>query len=192
MAFSFTNPCVQGQIRAAWQTMSQTVMECGSLWIGMCVLTQVTKLNSVPAPSDKNMPFWNPPGEAFCVSVHYIAVTCLSAGRDEMKLLWVASFMALTFNDSYYTQSFCVMTHSVMQQFSKVSKLYLIGSHPDLCFFFLSAGSAYYDNVRPLAYPDADAVLICFDVSRPETLDSVTKKVSIMSTQQQGCVFFNC
>lgn len=42
----------------------------------------------------------------------------------------------------------------------------------------LPTGSAYYDNVRPLAYPDADAVLICFDVSRPETLDSVTKKVS--------------
>nr|XP_009489870.1 PREDICTED: rho-related GTP-binding protein RhoN [Pelecanus crispus] len=40
----------------------------------------------------------------------------------------------------------------------------------------LSAGSAYYDNVRPLAYPDSDAVLICFDISRPETLDSVLKK----------------
>lgn len=41
------------------------------------------------------------------------------------------------------------------------------------------AGSAYYDNVRPLAYPDSDAVLICFDISRPETLDSVLKKVSV-------------
>ena len=41
----------------------------------------------------------------------------------------------------------------------------------------LSTGSTYYDNVRPLAYPDADAVLICFDISRPETLDSVLKKV---------------
>lgn len=41
-----------------------------------------------------------------------------------------------------------------------------------------SAGSSYYDNVRPLAYPDSDAVLICFDISRPETLDSVIKKVS--------------
>ncbi|MGH0169581.1 UNVERIFIED_CONTAM: hypothetical protein FKN15_059713 [Acipenser sinensis] len=40
----------------------------------------------------------------------------------------------------------------------------------------LLGGSAYYDNVRPLAYPDSDAVLICFDVSRPETLDSVLKK----------------
>ncbi|KAL7373024.1 hypothetical protein ABVT39_026070 [Epinephelus coioides] len=39
-----------------------------------------------------------------------------------------------------------------------------------------TSGSAYYDNVRPLAYPDSDAVLICFDISRPETLDSVLKK----------------
>ncbi|KAI4894695.1 hypothetical protein NFI96_014365 [Prochilodus magdalenae] len=38
------------------------------------------------------------------------------------------------------------------------------------------ASSSYYDNVRPLAYPDSDAVLICFDISRPETLDSVLKK----------------
>lgn len=41
----------------------------------------------------------------------------------------------------------------------------------------LLSGSSYYDNVRPLAYPDSDAVLICFDISRPETLDSVLKKV---------------
>lgn len=47
-----------------------------------------------------------------------------------------------------------------------------------LFLLLLSAGSAYYDNVRPLAYPDSDAVLICFDISRPETLDSVLKKVS--------------
>ncbi|XP_063040768.1 rho-related GTP-binding protein RhoN [Engraulis encrasicolus] len=39
-----------------------------------------------------------------------------------------------------------------------------------------TSGSSYYDNVRPLAYPDSDAVLICFDISRPETLDSVLKK----------------
>ncbi|XP_024264734.2 rho-related GTP-binding protein RhoE [Oncorhynchus tshawytscha] len=39
-----------------------------------------------------------------------------------------------------------------------------------------TSGSPYYDNVRPLSYPDSDAVLICFDVSRPDTLDSVIKK----------------
>ncbi|NXO62366.1 RND3 protein, partial [Phainopepla nitens] len=42
--------------------------------------------------------------------------------------------------------------------------------------FVFPAGSPYYDNVRPLSYPDSDAVLICFDISRPETLDSVLKK----------------
>ncbi|XP_017584166.1 PREDICTED: rho-related GTP-binding protein Rho6, partial [Corvus brachyrhynchos] len=37
-------------------------------------------------------------------------------------------------------------------------------------------GSPYYDNVRPLCYSDSDAVLLCFDISRPETLDSAAKK----------------
>ncbi|NWZ09345.1 RND3 protein, partial [Agelaius phoeniceus] len=41
-----------------------------------------------------------------------------------------------------------------------------------------TSGSPYYDNVRPLSYPDSDAVLICFDISRPETLDSVLKKAT--------------
>ncbi|KAF3824475.1 hypothetical protein GH733_008760 [Mirounga leonina] len=44
--------------------------------------------------------------------------------------------------------------------------------------FVGSRRSPYYDNVRPLSYPDSDAVLICFDISRPETLDSVLKKAS--------------
>ncbi|XP_078394104.1 rho-related GTP-binding protein Rho6-like, partial [Cetorhinus maximus] len=39
-----------------------------------------------------------------------------------------------------------------------------------------TSGSPYYDNVRPLCYSDSDAVLVCFDVSRPETLDSAVKK----------------
>ncbi|KAI5097258.1 rho-related GTP-binding protein RhoN, partial [Silurus meridionalis] len=47
------------------------------------------------------------------------------------------------------------------------------GTNTPFCVF---TGSSYYDNVRPLAYPDSDAVLICFDISRPETLDSVPKK----------------
>ncbi|KAK4808657.1 hypothetical protein QYF61_020146 [Mycteria americana] len=50
---------------------------------------------------------------------------------------------------------------------------------PEIC-------SAYYDNVRPLAYPDSDAVLICFDISRPETLDSVLKKVLCGDEPGQG------
>ncbi|NXF40983.1 RND3 protein, partial [Nyctibius bracteatus] len=49
------------------------------------------------------------------------------------------------------------------------------------------AGSPYYDNVRPLSYPDSDAVLICFDISRPETLDSVLKKASWKGEIQEFC-----
>ncbi|XP_064895494.1 rho-related GTP-binding protein RhoN isoform X1 [Columba livia] len=51
-----------------------------------------------------------------------------------------------------------------------------------------TSGSAYYDNVRPLAYPDSDAVLICFDISRPETLDSVLKKGD-RAAQSSPCSF---
>ncbi|KAI5612212.1 Rho family GTPase 1 like, partial [Silurus asotus] len=36
--------------------------------------------------------------------------------------------------------------------------------------------SPYYDNVRPLCYSDSDAVLLCFDVSRPDTVESGLKK----------------
>ncbi|NXY26478.1 RND1 protein, partial [Atrichornis clamosus] len=43
-----------------------------------------------------------------------------------------------------------------------------------------TSGSPYYDNVRPLCYSDSDAVLLCFDISRPETLDSAAKKVGSM------------
>ncbi|XP_016104080.1 rho-related GTP-binding protein Rho6-like [Sinocyclocheilus grahami] len=39
-----------------------------------------------------------------------------------------------------------------------------------------TSGSPYYDNVRPLCYSDADAVLLCFDISRPETVESSLKK----------------
>ncbi|XP_016113286.1 rho-related GTP-binding protein Rho6-like [Sinocyclocheilus grahami] len=38
------------------------------------------------------------------------------------------------------------------------------------------SGSPYYDNVRPLCYSDSDAVLLCFDISRPDIFDSGLKK----------------
>ncbi|XDV46088.1 hypothetical protein PO909_014042 [Leuciscus waleckii] len=39
-----------------------------------------------------------------------------------------------------------------------------------------TSGSPYYDNVRPLCYSDSDAVLLCFDISRPDIFDSGLKK----------------
>lgn len=40
------------------------------------------------------------------------------------------------------------------------------------------SGSPYYDNVRPLCYSDSDAVLLCFDISRPDAVDGALKKVT--------------
>uniref|UniRef100_A0AAY5KFU8 Rho family GTPase 1 n=1 Tax=Esox lucius TaxID=8010 RepID=A0AAY5KFU8_ESOLU len=39
-----------------------------------------------------------------------------------------------------------------------------------------TSGSPYYDNVRPLCYSDSDAVLLCFDISRPDSFDGALKK----------------
>lgn len=47
----------------------------------------------------------------------------------------------------------------------------------NVCVFVFSSGSPYYDNVRPLCYSDSDAVLLCFDISRPDTVDGSLKKV---------------
>lgn len=56
--------------------------------------------------------------------------------------------------------------------------------HSTFCFdlfptssSFAPLGSPYYDNVRPLCYSDSDAVLLCFDISRPDTVDAALKKV---------------
>ena len=73
-------------------------------------------------------------------------------------------------------------SHVTLQRFSsKGQSSCMTGKgdfHLTTCIFCFFSGSPYYDNVRPLSYPDSDAVLICFDISRPETLDSVLKKVS--------------
>lgn len=55
--------------------------------------------------------------------------------------------------------------------------------------FSPTPGSPYYDNVRPLCYSDSDAVLLCFDISRPETVDSALKKVSLdnRATSNSAC-----
>ena len=33
------------------------------------------------------------------------------------------------------------------------------------------------DGIRPLAYPDSHVILICFDISHPDSLDNVQEKV---------------
>jgi len=39
-----------------------------------------------------------------------------------------------------------------------------------------TAGQEDYDRLRPLSYPDADVVLICFSVDNPDSLTNITEK----------------
>ena len=39
-----------------------------------------------------------------------------------------------------------------------------------------TAGQEDYDRIRPLSYPDADVILMCFSVDCPESLESVYEK----------------
>ncbi|MEE6471302.1 hypothetical protein FKM82_009235 [Ascaphus truei] len=74
-----------------------------------------------------------------------------------------------------------VYNHCKVDAFSDLST-HLISSSLCPCnnhlltSFFCFPGSPYYDNVRPLCYSDSDAVLLCFDISRPESLDMALKK----------------
>ncbi|TNM87137.1 hypothetical protein fugu_007367 [Takifugu bimaculatus] len=53
-----------------------------------------------------------------------------------------------------------------------------------------TSGSPYYDNVRPLCYSDSDAVLLCFDISRPDTVDSSLKKVRSLACVSRVWTYF--
>lgn len=81
-------------------------------------------------------------------------------------------------NDLYITFQWAVGFIAIQTVEKRSRPCVKWSQHHDLMPYALCTGSSYYDNVRPLAYPDSDAVLICFDISRPETLDSVIKKVS--------------
>ncbi|KAG8750110.1 hypothetical protein FRC14_000807, partial [Serendipita sp. 396] len=39
-----------------------------------------------------------------------------------------------------------------------------------------TAGQEDYERIRPLAYPGADIVLICFSVDNPDSLDNIQEK----------------
>lgn len=42
---------------------------------------------------------------------------------------------------------------------------------------FCKKGQEMYDRLRILAYPDADAILIAYDIGDPQTLANVPEKV---------------
>lgn len=72
---------------------------------------------------------------------------------------------------------FCPTVFSFKLFFISFQKLF-VGVCAALFYIFaVPLGSPYYDNVRPLCYSDSDAVLLCFDISRPDTVDGALKKV---------------
>jgi small GTP-binding protein len=55
--------------------------------------------------------------------------------------------------------------------------------------FWDTAGQEDYDRLRPLSYPDAQAVVVCFAIDFPASLDNVYEKVQCNLWQcQRGCM----
>ena len=48
------------------------------------------------------------------------------------------------------------------------------GKHVELELWDMGASN---DRIRPLGYPDSHAILICFSISNPDTLDNVQEEV---------------
>ena len=44
-----------------------------------------------------------------------------------------------------------------------------------------TAGQEDYDRVRPLAYPEANVIMMCFSIDNPDSLDNVHEKVSLFN-----------
>ncbi|KAK9449909.1 small gtpase-binding protein [Limtongia smithiae] len=49
------------------------------------------------------------------------------------------------------------------------------GRHVELALWD-TAGQEDYDRLRPLSYPDANVILICFSIDSPDSLDNVQEK----------------
>ena len=46
------------------------------------------------------------------------------------------------------------------------------GKHVELGLWD-TAGQEDYDRLRPLSYPDTDVILICYDMSNPDSFDNI-------------------
>ena len=58
-----------------------------------------------------------------------------------------------------------------------VADVELDGKHLELTLWDTGSGNEDFDRLRHLAYPDSHVILICFDVSNPDSLDNVQEKV---------------
>ena len=51
-----------------------------------------------------------------------------------------------------------------------------------------TAGQEDYDRLRPLSYPDTDAVIICYDISNPDSLTNIPG--AVMRVLQKYYLFY--
>lgn len=58
-----------------------------------------------------------------------------------------------------------------------VSDIHVDGRHVQLALWD-TAGQEEYDRLRPLSYPDADVIMICFAIDYPDSLENVEETVS--------------
>ncbi|KAL0953333.1 hypothetical protein HGRIS_004578 [Hohenbuehelia grisea] len=56
-----------------------------------------------------------------------------------------------------------------------VSDIIVDGRHIELALWD-TAGQEDYDRLRPLSYPDANVILICFAIDYPDSLENVSEK----------------
>ncbi|KAK3743543.1 hypothetical protein RRG08_027410 [Elysia crispata] len=56
-----------------------------------------------------------------------------------------------------------------------VATIVLGGKHIELALWD-TAGQEDYDRLRPLSYPDTDAILMCFSIDSPDSLENVAEK----------------
>ncbi|NXX57181.1 RHOD protein, partial [Scopus umbretta] len=60
--------------------------------------------------------------------------------------------------------------------FEKYTASLQVGGKPVKIHLWDTAGQEDYDRLRPLSYSDANVVLICFDVTDPNSLDNIPTK----------------
>ncbi|NXH18644.1 RHOF protein, partial [Bucco capensis] len=60
--------------------------------------------------------------------------------------------------------------------FEKYTASFQVGGKPMKIHLWDTAGQEDYDRLRPLSYSDASVVLICFDVTSPNSYDNILTK----------------
>lgn len=72
---------------------------------------------------------------------------------------------------------------------NSVADIEVDGRHIELALWD-TGGNDIYDRVRPLAYPDSHVILICFDISTPDSLSNVQEKVRSKPLKASVLIFF--